>query len=471
MLLGAAGGLGGAPLHPAAHRRRLSPQASHVVPFWPSHWLLRLCRNACSNSSSALGRLKPSVHHLPPGRPFAAAGRPQHLLAVAAQATRQQQPASSNGQAAFGSRGEADSSNNQARRCGRPTLISKDSEEDLAAAGQRLAAYLQQQGGISQAQAAQLAGKASAKLGAAADQLVPAPLQWFVGRGMRPLKAAQLVVHICTSSATHAFIIRQWPTWQPVFEANWQLADSCLAAYQQQCKATKERPLKSSESMAVMLSSQPSRHMLLLVRDLPSKVAVLQQGQLGLSAADVGQLVAAGAMLGGNPDTIASALDWLLCFAGSQEAAAGMLRASPTLLSLTQETLDSKVAALQAAWAGVLQPEQVRQLVVRLGHVLTNCRSDSFSLTAAVLISWFPQPSELYTVLQSAPQLLAATAATLQANERWFTGPPLRLSRQQFLERVRAAPQAFVMNFEVALMQRKLAFMTQVGAAVWAWAG
>ena len=176
-------------------------------------------------------------------------------------------------------------------------------------------------------------------------------------------------------------------------------------------------------------------------------------------------------MLGGNPDTIASAIQWLVRFAGSQEAAAGMLRASPTLLSLTQETLDSKVAALQAAWAGVLQPEQVRQLVVRLGHVLTNCRSDSFSLTAAVLISWFPQPSELYTVLQSAPQLLAATAATLQANERWFTGPPLRLSRQQFLERVRAAPQAFVMNFEVALMQRKLAFMTQVGAAVWAWAG
>ena len=112
----------------------------------------------------------------------------------------------------------------------------------------------------------------------------------------------------------------------------------------------------------------------------------------------------------------------------------------------------------------MLQPEQVRQLVVRLGRVLTSCRSDSFSLTAAVLISWFPQPSELYTVLQSAPQLLAATAATLQANERWFTGPPLCLSHQQFLERVRAAPQAFVMNFEVALMQRKLAFLTQVGA-------
>ena len=141
-----------------------------------------------------------------------------------------------------------------------------------AAAQQRLAAYLQQQGGISRAQAAELAGKASAKLGAAADQLVPAPLQWFVGRGMRPLKAVQLEAHICTSPATHASIIRQWPTWQPVFEANWQ-----LAAYQQRCKAAKDRLPKGTESMAAMLSGQPSRYRLLLVRDLPVKIALLQQ--------------------------------------------------------------------------------------------------------------------------------------------------------------------------------------------------
>ena len=191
---------------------------------------------------------------------------------MAAPATRQQQPASSNGQAAVGSRGEANSSNNQARRRGRPTLVSKDSEEDLAAARQRLQAYLQQQGGISQAQAAQLAAKLSAKLGAAADQQVPAPLQWFVGCGIRPLKTAQLLVQMCKSPAGHAAIVRQWRTWQPVIAVNWQLADSCLAAYQQQCKAAKERPLKGSESMAVMLSSQPSRYQLLLVRDLPSTV-------------------------------------------------------------------------------------------------------------------------------------------------------------------------------------------------------
>ncbi|PRW50805.1 Muscle calcium channel subunit alpha-1 [Chlorella sorokiniana] len=68
-------------------------------------------------------------------------------------------------------------------------LVNRD-EKDVAAAQQRLQAYLQQQGGIRQAEAAKLAGKLSAKLGAAADQLVPAPLQCFVGRGMRPAKAA-----------------------------------------------------------------------------------------------------------------------------------------------------------------------------------------------------------------------------------------------------------------------------------------
>ncbi len=98
----------------------------------------------------------------------------------------------------------------------------------IAAARQRLQAYLQQQSGIRQAKAAELASKLSAVLGAAADQLAPVPLQWFVGRGMQPVKAAQLVVHMCKSgrNATHAYLIRQWPTWQPVFEANWQLADN-----------------------------------------------------------------------------------------------------------------------------------------------------------------------------------------------------------------------------------------------------
>ena len=348
------------------------------------------------------------------------------------------------------------------KRRGRPPLISKDSKEDSAAARQRLAAYLQQHGGISKADAAELAGKLSAKLGAAADQLVPGPLQWFVGRGMQPLKAAKVVMRICESPSGDASKLRHWPTWQPVFEANWQLADSYLAAYQQRCRETKQKPRKGSKSMAAMLSSMPSRYKMLPVRDLPSKLAALQQGQLGLSVADVGNLVAAGAKLGSTPATIASAIQLLVRFAGSMEAALGMLRVAAPLLSFSAVTLDSKVAALQAAWAGVLQPEQLRQLVLRSALVL-NCSEHRYGETAAVLRSWFPQPSELLAILQSAPQLLAASATTLQDNERWFTGPPLSLSRQQFLELVRASPKAFEVKITGASTQHKLAFLTQVG--------
>ncbi len=353
---------------------------------------------------------------------------------------------------------KAASSTRRPSRSGRPSFISQDSEEDIAAARQRLQAYLQQQRGISHTKAAELAGKLSAKLGAAADQLVPDPLQCFVDHGMQPVKAAQLLVHMCKERASY---MRQWRTWQPVVEVNWQLADSYLAAYQQQFKASKQRPLKSSESMAAMLSGMPSRCRMLLVANLPSKAALVQQ-QLGLTNAKMGQLVAGGLVLSGSDKTIAATIQWLASFAGSNEAAADMLRAGASL-SYSTTTLDSKLAALQAAWDGVLQPEQVRQLLCKLVSALGNCSEDNYSATAAVLRRWFPQPSELYAVLHQAPQLLGAAADILQANERWFTGPPLSLCRQQFLERVRANPQPFFQNFEDRRMQHKLAFVTQVG--------
>ncbi len=103
-----------------------------------------------------------------------------------------------------------------------------------------------------------------------------------------------------------------------------------------------------------------------------------------------------------------------------------MLRAAPTLLGTLAATLDSKVAALQAAWGGALQPEQLQQLVQRCPLVLE--RKDSrYSPAAAVLCNWFPQPEQLFAVLLKAPLLLAAPAS-LQANERWLTSPPLSLS-------------------------------------------
>ena len=96
---------------------------------------------------------------------------------MAVQAARQQQPQlDGSGSHAAGNTTNS-SSVTPRRRAGRPSLISRDGEEDVAAARQRLAAYLQQQGGISQAQAAALAGELTTKLGAAADQLVSMPLQ------------------------------------------------------------------------------------------------------------------------------------------------------------------------------------------------------------------------------------------------------------------------------------------------------
>ncbi len=340
--------------------------------------------------------------------------------------------------------------------------------EEVAAARQQLQAHLQQQSSISRDKAAELAGKLSATLGAAADQQVSAPLQWLVGRGMQPVKAAQLLARMC-ESGTDASKVRQWPTWQPVFEANWQLADSLLAAYLQQCKETKQRPLKDSESMAALLSSQPSRYRLLRVPDVHSRVAVVQQ-QLGLTDAAVGQLVAGGLAFGGNEATVAAAIQWLVSFAGSREAAADMLRAAPSLVCISAATLDSKVAALQAAWAGALQPGQVRQLVQRSAMVLFFDEA-RYQPAADVLRGWFPQFDQLLTAVTVAPHLLGASADILQANERWFLGPPLSLSSQQFLARVRAAPQAFFQNLASANTQHKLAFLTQVGGLLGGWAG
>jgi len=236
-------------------------------------------------------------------------------------------------------------------------------------------------------------------------------------------------------------------------------------AYQQQCKATKQRPLKGSESMAVLLSSQPSRYRLLRVPSLPSRLALVQQ-QLGLTASEAGQLVAVGLDLAGSDNTTAASLQWLVSLAGSREAAADMVRAAPQLLKITPDTLDSKVAALQAAWAGTLQPEQVRQLAQRAARML-GLEETRYQPAAEVLSSWFPQFDQLLAAVTVAPQLLGASADILQANERWFTGPPLSLSRQQFLARVRAAPQAFAMNIADVKTRHKLAFVTQVGG----WAG
>ncbi|KAI7844739.1 hypothetical protein COHA_001623 [Chlorella ohadii] len=282
----------------------------------------------------------------------------------------------------------------------------------IAAARQRLQAYLQQQSGISKAEAVRLASQLSAALGAVADQLVLAPQQWFVSRGMQPAKAAQLLVCICKE---HASVLKRWPSWQPVFEANWQLADGYLSAYQQQCKATKQRPLKSGQSLAVLLSGMPSRYRM-----------------------------------------------WLVSFAGSTAAATAMLQRVPELLSFSAATLDSKLAALQAAWAGVLQPEQVRQLVQWGPKVLCDCKAVEYARTAEVLCSWFAQPSELYAVLSKAPKLLSTAAASLEASKRWMTGPPLSLSRRQFVALVQASPQAFSRNWAAPLTQHKLAFLTQV---------
>ena len=379
---------------------------------------------------------------------------------MAVQAARQQQQQrDGSGPHAAGST-TSSSSVTTRRRTGRPSLISRDSEEDIAAARQRLAAYLQQQGGISRVQAAELADDVTAFLGAAADQLVPAPLQWFVGQGMQPLKAAQLLVRICTS-AGQASYIRQWPTWQPVIAANWQLADSCLAAYQQQCRAAKQRPLKGSESMAVMLSSMPSRYLMLTLPDLANKLEMVQQ-RLELTEAGMGELIAAGLVLTGTEATLAAAMRWLASFAGSKEATVSMLRVAPGLLSYSVAALDSKFAALEAAWAGVLQPEQLRQLVRKAPHVFSRS-SSNFAPTAAVLTSWFPQPSDLFAVLSKAPVLLAVPTAILQSNEAWLTGPPLSLSRQQFLALAQARPQAMSCNLAEPLTQHKLAFLAQVG--------
>ncbi len=355
-------------------------------------------------------------------------------MAAAAQAAGQQQPDGSSSPAAKGRDSNDDAiSDSSPRRPGRPSIISRDSEKDIVAARQRLQAYLQQQGGISGAQAAELAGELSVKLGAAVDQLAPPPLQWFSNRGMQIVKAAQLLACIHDRDASY---IRQWPTWQPVFEATWQLADSYLAAYQQQCKAAKQRPLKGSRSMAVMLSSPPARYQLLRAADFPSKLMLVQQ-QLGLTDAEVGQLVAAGLDCTGSKTTTAATLQWLVSFAGSREAATSMLRGAPSLLNCPAATLDNKAAALQAAWAGTLQLEQVRQLVQQFPAVLMNdsCR---YAPSADVLRSWFLQPRELLAMLRKAPKLLAAPGASLQANERWMTGPPLSLSRQQFLALVAA---------------------------------
>ena len=328
----------------------------------------------------------------------------------------------------------------------------------IAAARQRLQAYLQQQSGISKAEAVRLASQLSAALGAVADQLVLAPQQWFVSRGMQPAKAAQLLVCICKE---HASVLKRWPSWQPVFEANWQLADGYLSAYQQQCKATKQRPLKSGQSLAVLLSGMPSRYRMVCVSDLPSKLALVQQ-QLQLTDAELGELIAAGLSLGGSAATLAAAMQWLVSFAGSTAAATAMLQRVPELLSFSAATLDSKLAALQAAWAGVLQPEQVRQLVQWGPKVLCDCKAVEYARTAEVLCSWFAQPSELYAVLSKAPKLLSTAAASLEASKRWMTGPPLSLSRRQFVALVQASPQAFSRNWAAPLTQHKLAFLTQV---------
>lgn len=342
-----------------------------------------------------------------------------------------------------------------------PVVVNHD-KAAVAAAQQRLQAYLQQQDGISPADAERLARRFCVKLGADADQQAAAPLEWCVSRGMQPVKAALLLAHMCDRS-NHAVTVQQWAEWQPLLEANWQLADSHLAAYQQQRRENKQRLLKDSESVAALLSSKPSMYPLLRVRDLPQKVALLQQHQL--DDADVGRIMASTSALTVSLGSLARAVQWLVGFAGSSEAAAGMLRATPQLLEDQASGLPSRLVRLQGAWHGALQPEQLQQLVCRWSAVLTIWSPDYYQ-TAAVLRDWFPRPSTLYTVLQAAPQLLAAPGATLLANSRCLMAPPFSLSRQQFLALFKASPHILASNISTPLTKHKLTFMTQVGCVV-----
>ena len=296
-----------------------------------------------------------------------------------------------------------------------------------------------------------------------ADELVLPPLQ-LVQRGMEPTKAAQLVAHMCGNSNGKPKI-QNWPRWELTFAANWQLADGYLRAYWQLCDATSERPLKGGESLAALLSTKRSMYKLLPVAALQPKLEVLQQTPASLSQAEVGQLIAGGLACGGKMETFVGAIAWLVRYGGSVDAAISMLRQAPSLAGYSAATLDSKVAALEAAWDGVLQRQQVAQLVRRKALVL-RCYAERYASTTAVLRGWFPQPGDLWAVLDKAPALLAALAAALQASERYLTGPLLRLSRQEFLALVKAAPQAFTMDFSNDLTQHKLAFLTQVGGWV-----
>ena len=365
------------------------------------------------------------------------------------------QPAAAAASGSGSSSGGGSSSGSSSSGGSKGSSSSKAAE--AAAAKQRLQQYLQQQPGISDSEAAKLAEQLAGAL-RQADEAAPPPLQFFVQRGMQPLQAAQLMAKICSYDKSY---IQQWPTWQPVFAANWQLADGYLRAYSQHCDATSQQPTKGGDSLAALLSTQPSRWQLLHVAALQQKLEVLQQAPASLSHADVGQLIAGGLACTGKMETFASAIAWLGRFAGSVDAAISMLRQAPALTGYSAATLDSKVAALEAAWAGVLQRQQVAQLVRRSALVLM-CDAERYAPTAAVLRGWFSQPGELRAVLDKAPALLAALAAALQATERYLMGPPLSLSRQDFLALVKAAPQAFHMDLSNDLAQHKLAFLTDV---------
>ena len=307
----------------------------------------------------------------------------------------------------------------------------------------RLRAWLQEQQGLSEAEAAQHAQrlvhvfKSGHQDAAAAEQAalgsLPATFGWCRsqrlsnGQFLTGQEVARLLDRMARQR--HSSVVNFGSTAQ----RDWQLLDSYIEAHvrqqQQESAGAEERQdgqiggasvkLRKRACLADALQGQTTAALALIMP--PGHVAawLAAVGQR-LSKAEVGALVrACPEAVCGSPTTAVAAIDWAARELGAAHVGT-FCRRAPSLLKQIAGQLEGKLEALQGSLqAAGLAAEQARELVLKEPKLLL-MKASRLAASAAWLQQFFRTLEQLWAALWGSPHLLFNSAEQLQGQFDWL---------------------------------------------------
>ena len=288
----------------------------------------------------------------------------------------------------------------------------------------------------------------------AALDVLPATYAWCRDdQGLSGLQTAQVLDRIAKD---------RWENvvkFSGTAQMDWQLIDEYICAFVGRLvQAGKQLP-KHTRLAEVMCSSPAAANAL---RTPPGHVAAwLEAVQQRLPAADLGAMLLSNpALVTVAPATSVAVINWVEAALRPRDLAA-VFRKQRSLLRYNPDMLAAKLVNLQQA-AG-LTAEQARELALKQPQLLT-AAPGTVQQSAAWLRQQFPDPVQLFGILNRGPLLLTKSVDCLQRNAdylqhelEWSAG------NNQLAAFIEKYPEAYAtVDFSSPYVQAKLLFLTEV---------